>query len=137
MNKYIEAAIIVFMGIIAPVQPLLLTVGALLFLDLFTALWYVIRQRGIKGITSAGLSRTMAKALFYSMIIVIGYYMEKNMLNFLVSISKISATYIALIEFKSLLENIDLVLKVNLADVIINKLSSKNLKIKRKRKARK
>lgn len=110
-----------------------MTVGLLIILDLISGIWASYKKK--KKITSAAMSRTVAKMFLYNMCIISGFFMEKYLLEAAIPVSKIVAGVIGMVEFKSLLENTNIVLGVDLTQEILNKLSSKNLaKAKKKNK---
>ena len=106
--------------------------GLLIFLDLITGIWAALKQK--KKITSAGLSRTVSKLFLYNMSIIGGFFIEKYFLEGMIPAAKIVASVIGMVEFKSFLENTNIILDIDLSKEIIARLSSKNIGSKKRKK---
>jgi phage-related holin len=134
LYAYLEGLFFVSLGIIAPIKPLLATVGLLIVLDLISGM--LASKKKKRKITSAAMSRTVAKMFLYNMCILSGFMIELYLIDHALPMAKIVAGVIGMVEFKSLLENTHIVTGVDIGKQIINKLSSKNL-ISNKRKSKK
>lgn len=138
LNKvltYIENTGLVILSMLLPIKPLIITVGFLIFLDLISGVWSSVKQG--KKITSAALSRTVSKLFLYNMSIVGGYFIEKHFLEGAIPAARIVASVIGMVEFKSFLENTNVILGIDITKEIIARLSSKNVGSKSKKKKKK
>lgn len=115
---------ILLFALVAPIQAVMTTVGFLIITDLLTGSWAAYK-RGEK-ITSAGLRRTLSKMLIYQLCIISAFFIERHILQETLPICKIVAGVIALVEFKSLLENSNSILGVDIFKELIKKLGSRN-----------
>lgn len=109
-------------GALAPIHPVMLVTGALIFIDLGCGIWRA-KKRG-ENIDSSGLRRTITKLFAYQVVIVTGYMIETViMVGFLdLPITKIIASFIALTELKSILENISIITGIDFWTAIKDKL---------------
>lgn len=126
--KLLEAFIAATLAIFAPIKMILITTIILVFGDLITGL-VAAYKRG-EPLKSAGLRRTVNKLLTYLSAICIGYLVETYMLEGYLAVSKIVAGLIGVVEFKSLLENLDSINGTPLFKSLIKKLGSVNDDIK-------
>lgn len=99
----IELAIPYLIFFFSPVMWTLLAVGILVGVDLFTGI-LAAKKRG-EVIRSNGISRTVSKIALYSIAIILSRMMEVVFFPWL-PVASITSGYIALVEFKSNLENI-------------------------------
>lgn len=111
-------------AVLAPIQAVLLSVGFLIIADLVTGVW-AARKRG-EPITSAALRRTISKMLIYQLCIISGHLVEHNLMNDAVPVTKLIASVIGLVELKSLLENANGILGVDIFRELVKRLGSKN-----------
>ena len=107
-----------------PIHGLLFGVGFLIFTDLFTGM-YRAYKKGEK-ITSSELKRTVSKMALYNLAIISGFVIEYLGVGTLVPVSKIVASVVGLVEFKSILENFEAITGLNLWDHIKAKLQITN-----------
>lgn len=108
---------------LAPIHPILLTVGVLIVSDTILGVWAAKRMR--VPITSARLRDTVSKMFIYHIVLVSGFCVEHTLIDF-VPIVKISASMIALVELKSLYENAGMILGRPIFAELIKRLGSKN-----------
>jgi phage-related holin len=95
---------IVWAGVfISPVKTLMVTTFCLIIVDFITGLWAASKEK--QKISSSRMSDTFIKLVLYQLAIIVGYYVEKHMLNF-IPIIKIISAFIGLIELKSFFENV-------------------------------
>lgn len=87
----------------APITWSLVGIGVLVFADVFTGI-RAAKKRGER-IHSKGMSRTVGKMLYYSIAIVLSRVMELAFIDWL-PIAQLTSGYIAVVEFKSNMENI-------------------------------
>lgn len=119
MKKYLLLAIPYLTFFFSPIAIILFTTGALVFADLFTGV-FAARKRG-EEIHSKKMARSISKIIFYFLAIILSRLME---LAFFpqIPIANITAGYIALIEFKSNIENIGVITGIDLWKALINKI---------------
>ncbi len=112
------------LAILAPIQATMLTVGFLIFLDLATGIWAAIKRQEL--IKSAALRRTVSKMIIYQLAVISGFFIEKYLLEGSIPVTKVVAGFIGLVEFKSILENSNIILGTDIFKALIQKLGSKN-----------
>lgn len=124
MKDWIQGILVSSVAFLLPIKLVIITAGVLIFADLITGI-AASRKRGEK-ITSAALSRTVAKFAVYQTVIVTGYMLQMNLLNNVIPVINIVGSVIGMVEFKSIIENANAILGTDLLKDIINKLSSSN-----------
>ena len=87
----------------APITAGLIGLGVLIFADVITGC-KAAKVRG-EEIRSNRMARTVSKIIFYSIAIILSRLMEVAFIDF-IPLAQITAGYIAVVEFKSNLENI-------------------------------
>ena len=107
--KFIGAALVAY---ITPTHDLLVAMGFLIALDLFTGIYKVIRSEGVRGLTAAGLRRTADKIVLYPCGIVAAYFLEVHWLPEL-PVVRISTAWFAITEVKSIFENAGSILGID------------------------
>lgn len=110
----------------APINHLLIATGILVFCDMITGA--KAAQKKGETIHSKKLGRTISKTIFYFMAIILSRVME---LVYFPSIplATITSGYIALVEFKSNIENISVITGTDIWKVLIDKIhASKDAK---------
>lgn len=110
--------------IFAPIKTALLVTGILIGADLITGVM-AARKRG-EPITSAGLRRTISKMFIFQTAILLAFLVEKYMVGGELPIAKIASAYIGLVEYKSILENLNSINGESLLTNLINKISKKS-----------
>jgi hypothetical protein len=91
--------------IFLPIKELMITIGFLVGADMVVGIWKAIKL-GIK-IRSRRMSDSVTKMLLYQLAIVSGFLIETYIIEGLIPITKLIATVIAVIEFKSIIESIE------------------------------
>jgi len=91
--------------IFLPIKELMITIGFLVGADMVVGIWKAIKL-GIK-IRSRRMSDSITKMLLYQLAIVSGFLIETYIIDQLIPITKLIATVIAVIEFKSIVESIE------------------------------
>jgi hypothetical protein len=124
MKDWLVAILLSSIAVLAPLKPVLLAVGMLIFADLVLGIW-AAKKRG-ENISSAGMRRTISKILVYNICIISGFLMEKYIIEEWFPITKIVAGAISTVELKSILENSNAVLGMNVFKELIKKIGSKN-----------
>lgn len=103
--------------LVAPVQEALLAAAALGLLDFMLGI-YASWKEGYK-ITSRSMRRSVSKIIVYGIAILVCYWIEKLMLPYPITVG--ITGLIALVEGKSIFENLYRITKVDLLKIIINK----------------
>jgi hypothetical protein len=120
--KYIFAFLTIVISFLVPIKPLILIVGATIFLD---TIFGVVRALKIKeAITSRRLSRIVSKIFLYECAIILFFCIEKYILNdIMISfgmvsllLTKIVATMLVFVEVLSITENYKIISGVNIWD---------------------
>jgi hypothetical protein len=107
--KYIWSSIGSFIvAYFAPIGGALLACGALVTIDTITGILASRKKR--RKFTSSMLYRLAPKLLVYNLLIITGFVIQKEMSVSWIPFLEISTGVIALIEFKSILENTAIVL---------------------------
>lgn len=122
--KHLEAILISLLAVFAPIKGVLAVTGFLIAADLISGI-LAAKKRNEK-INSAGLRRTLSKCLVYNLAVISGFLVETYMISELLPISKLIAGVIALVELKSILENLNTINGTDIFKTIINNLGSKN-----------
>ena len=110
--------------ILAPIKAAMFTIGFLIFLDLGTGVWAAKKRK--ESISSAALRRTVSKMVIYQMALISGFLIEQYLVEGSLPIAKVVAGFIGIVEFKSVLENSNVILGTNVFKLLIQKLGSKN-----------
>lgn len=131
MNEKIAAALIwakniaiVGLSIIAPIKTVLIATIALVFFDMIVGVIAAWKRK--EPITSAGFRRTIVKLFVFETALIIGFIVQKYMLQDSMPLTNMLAAVIGLTEGKSVLENLDAIYGGSLFADLIKKLGSKN-----------
>ena len=89
------------------IKELMITIGFLVGADMVVGIWKALKigQR----IRSRRMSDSVTKMMLYQLAIVSGFLIETYIIEQLIPITKLIATVIAIIEFKSIVESIEAV----------------------------
>jgi phage-related holin len=124
MKDWLHGLLVSSVAFLLPIKMVILTAGILIFADLITGI-FAAKKRGEK-ISSAGLSRTVAKLAVYQTVIVTGYMLQVNLLSNVVPVINIVGGVIGMVEFKSIIENANTILGADIFKEVIARLSSSN-----------
>ena len=124
MSSFLSKLGIAVMAALAPIKPVMITVGILIISDLITGLW-AAKKRG-ETITSAALGRTVSKMVVYQTAVVTGFLLQKYLLADAIPIVNIVGGIIGMVEFKSFIENANTIIEGDIFKEILKKLGSKN-----------
>lgn len=127
MAKLIKDGLLAIVAVLAPIKPVLIVVGVLIFADLLLGM-VAAKKRG-ESITSAAMRRTISKMLIYQTAIITGFLCEKYLIGDLLPISKLVTAVIGLVEFKSILENSNEINGEPIFKLLIDRLGSENDKL--------
>lgn len=119
-----EALALSVLAVFAPVHGIIIVSLILILSDLVTGV-LAAHKKG-QAINSSGLRRTVSKMCIYLAAICLGFLVEKYMLSDILPVSKIVAGLISIVEFKSILENLDVLNGSSLFKKLIDKLGSMN-----------
>jgi hypothetical protein len=95
------------LAVFLPIKELMLTIGFLVAADMVVGIWKAIKLK--QRIRSRRMSDTITKLMLYQLAIMSGFLIEKFIIIELIPITKLIATVIAIIEFKSIVESIEAV----------------------------
>lgn len=95
------------LAVFLPIKELMLTIGFLVGADLVVGVWKALKTG--QRIRSRRMSDTITKLLLYQLAIMSGFLIETFIISELIPITKLIATVIAIIEFKSIIESIEAV----------------------------
>ena len=123
--KFIEASILAGVAVFAPIQSLLTTSAVLILVDLITGIIAAMKQK--EPITSAGLRRTVTKIFVYETAVMMAFLVEHYMSDALPFV-KMASTMIAIVELKSVYENLNTIGNNQLLKSLIDNLGSSNHK---------
>ncbi len=124
MKEWLLAICLSALAALAPIKAMLVTVGILIIMDALTGVYAAYKRK--EKITSAVMRRTLSKMLVYQGVVVCGWLLELNILEHLMPVAKIVAGAIGIVEFKSILENANSIVGVNIFQSVIDKLGSDN-----------
>lgn len=124
MKEFLVKALVAVAALLAPIQMVMITVGFLILADLITGMWAALK-RGEK-INSAAMRRTVSKIFVYQLSVISGFLLETYILGNTVPVSKIVASVIGMVEFKSVLENSNYIVGDDVFSIILKKLGSEN-----------
>lgn len=122
--KHLEHLALATLAVFAPIKAMIVVALVLVAVDLITGIW-AARKKGEK-IVSAGLRRTVTKIFVYECAILTSFLVEKFMIDGLIPLSKLAAGIIAVVELKSVLENLDRIYGISLFKGLLDKLGSVN-----------
>lgn len=124
IKDYLIGLAITLSAVFAPIKELIVVTVVLIIVDLITGM-LAARKKGQK-LSSAGIRRTFTKFTVYLTGICIGWLVEHYMLEGFMSVSKIAAGLISVIEGKSIFENLDVINGNPIFKVLVEKLGSVN-----------
>ena len=103
----------------APITAAIIGLAVLIFFDVITG----CRAAQLRGeeIRSNRLARTVSKIIFYSIAIILSRVMEVSFMDWM-PVAKLTAGYIAIVEFKSNMENIASITGVDVWKHLITKI---------------
>lgn len=124
MKSYLSNLAISAMAALAPIKPVMITVGILIVSDLITGVW-AARKRG-EPITSAALGRTISKMVVYQTAVITGFLLQRYLLGDALPVVNVIGGVIGMVEFKSFIENANCIVDGDVFKEILRKLGSKN-----------
>jgi hypothetical protein len=124
MKEWLTKLLLVAVAALAPIHAVIISVGLLVIADLVTGIWAATKRS--EKIKSAALRRTVSKMVIYQIAVITGFLLEQNLLAELVPVTKIIGGIIGLVEFKSILENANVITGTDLFKEALKKLGSQN-----------
>ncbi len=124
MKQYLSNLMISAMAALAPIKPVMITVGILIVSDLITGVWAAHKRK--EPITSAALGRTVSKMVVYQTAVVTGFLLQRYLLGDALPVVNVVGGMIGMVEFKSFMENSNAIVDGDIFKQIIKKLGSKN-----------
>lgn len=112
------------LALLAPIEKVLVTTIALVFTDMAAGVW-AAKKRG-EQIQSAKLGNTARKLVVYLALLILGYFVEIELLSSAIPLVKLLSGVVAVVEMKSLLENSEDILGQPIFKALIEKLSKKD-----------
>lgn len=112
----IELLLISFVAVFVPLVHLLIAVGLVIAIDFVFGIWRAIHVK--EKVTSRKMSATVGKMLLYQLMIISLFLVEKFMMGGLLPITQIGASFLGLIELKSISESFEIIYNVNLFNKI-------------------
>lgn len=114
-TSFITKIIVATFILLLPIKAVALTLGFLIFADLFTGIWKAIKNK--EQITSRKMSETVSKMVLYQLAIIVAFVAE-TYIFFGIPITKVASGYIASTEIKSIFENIGTITGIDLWEKI-------------------
>lgn len=111
---------------IAPIIPLMLSVGLLITVDTVFGVWAAYKKKEV--VSSSGFSRLIVKMFVYQTVIITLFFYEKHITGDWIPLMKTAATMLSVVEVISILENSGIILDKPVFKYLITKLSSKSNK---------
>lgn len=124
MKEWLSNILVACVAALAPIHTVMLAVGVLILADLATGILAALKKRN--KISSAVMRRTISKMFVYQLTVVCGFLLETYLLDGLLPIAKIVAGVIGMVEFKSVLENVNVITGQDIMKAIMEKLGSDN-----------
>jgi len=109
---------------LAPIKAILITVGILVVADMLSGIMAAHKRK--EKITSAALGRTITKMFVYQTVVITGYLVQINLVGNAISIVSLVSGVIGMVEFKSLIENANEILGMDIFKEVMKQLGSKN-----------
>ncbi len=114
--NHLNSCFVAIIAVIAPVKALLLTIGFLIAVDFIFGLWRA--KKCNEEITSRKMSNTVSKMILYNLAILSVYLLDKHIIQTGLSLEKIAAGLIGIIEIKSVDESFSKIFGFSLWDKI-------------------
>lgn len=120
-NKTFSLEYLITLGIpfliayFSPLMPILTGMVALTFIDTFTGTWAAAKRK--ESIHSRAMARTITKTVMYTIAVILAHILETVFMNWFPAVNLI-AGYIALVEFKSNMENIGYITNIDIWNYI-------------------
>lgn len=123
MIAYLKALGVSVIAVLAPTKQMVLTMLVLVMVDLITGLMAAYKQG--KTITSAGIRRSISKAIVFTMAIWLAFITQQYLVSD-IEVCKMVAGAIGLAELLSCLENINILAGGSILKIILKRIGSAN-----------
>ncbi len=120
VKEYATAAVISLWALIAPIHTLIYAVFFLIGVDLVTGIWKAVKSN--EPITSRRMRETVAKLVGYMLALLSCFAMDKILGLGDISLARLSAAGLAVVEAKSIAENLTPILGFDPLAAVIEKL---------------
>lgn len=123
LKEHTAQLFIFLAAFLAPIEPIIVLMVFLAFMDLFTAVW-AARKCKI-AITSRKLSKTITKIILFTIAVTCSHGVETvfSALQY-INLTNLTSGYICLVELKSIYENISKVTGLDLWKYLLKKVDS-------------
>jgi hypothetical protein len=109
---FFKVAVATIIAYVAPAHDLLAGMGVLIFIDLVTGIYKVLRSQGFGALTAKGFRRTADKIVLFPIGIVAAYVLEIYWMPEM-PVMRISTAWFAITETKSIFENLGSILGID------------------------
>lgn len=124
MKDWLTALFLSTLAILAPIKPLCLAVAFLILVDTVTGIW-AAKKRG-EQLKSSKLRSILTKMFVYQLCVISGFVLENYILDHLLPVAKLIAGAAAVVEVKSILENSNFILGMDIFAEVKKRLGSPN-----------
>lgn len=121
---WLKALSLSILALLAPIHAVMATAGGLILTDLLLGVLAAHKRGDL--ITSGALRRTVTKMVVYQCAIITGFFAEHYMMQDALPVVKLVASAIAMVELKSILENLDDLNGASVFKTVMAALGSKN-----------
>lgn len=125
-NWFIEVIMWVAV-LIAPVLSIMATIVGLLLADFITAIWATVKINGWRSVSAKRMFDSIPKLILYNLALLTTFFVQHYIIDGIPMI-KVIGGFIALIELRSIYENIRLVTNVDLWNSIKDIVNVKSLR---------
>ena len=122
MKEWAKNLLLVTVAFLTPIQAVLITVGALVWMDFLTGIAASIKNK--IPITSYGFKRTVVKVCVYEMAIVLAYVVQLYLTGPAVPVLHLASSLIGLTELKSVYENLNIISGGSLLTTLISSIQN-------------
>jgi len=123
MKQILSQLVTTFLLWITPINPILLAMCVLVFVDWVTGIWSALKQGKFE---SLHVGHSAVKFAAYCVCILIAHFAETHLLGMDLKLVGMASTFIGLREFSSVLENVDKITGTDTFSKLINKLNKTN-----------
>ena len=116
MKDYVWQCVITALAVLLGIKSVLVTIGVLISIDLVLGVYAAFKQ-GEK-IESKKMANTVSKGIVYHLFIISSYIIEKYIFNGHIPMVEVCAGIVSIIELKSISENVDKIIGLNLFNII-------------------
>lgn len=122
LNDIFSTAILAIAAVLSPIHDAMITCGILIVADFIMGL--IGAYKNNEKISSKKMKNTLVKMCVYQLLIISAFIAEKYMLSF-IPLTKITLSFVAIVEFSSLAENFQKITGLPFVKYIANYISEK------------